>query len=155
HENGSYDLMPTRVTQPPDDGRGEHFRVRIEGFGVGTWDLDLRTRALDWSDTARTLLGIGQDQAASYDLFLSRLEPRDRERVESTITRVCERGGGFDVSFKVAGAANGGQWIRARAGVIRDETGAPRHLSGIFLDIDEEKQVEGALRTRETHLRSI
>jgi len=44
---------------------------------------------------------------------------------------------------------------KARAGLIRDETGTARHLSGIFLDIDEEKQVEEALRTRETHLRSI
>ena len=148
-------MAPTRVTHPPDDGRGEHFRVRIEGFGVGTWDLDLKTWALDWSDTARTLLGIGQDQPASYDLFLSRLEPDDRERVESAIKRVSERGGGFDVSFRVAGTSNAGQWIRARAGLIRDEAGTARHLSGIFLDIDEEKQVEGALRTRETHLRSI
>ena len=148
-------MSPTRVTHPPDDGRGEHFRVRIEGFGVGTWDLDLATRELDWSDTARSLLGIAPDQAPSYDLFLSRLEPRDRARVDSAIGRVCERGGGLDVSFKVAGTSGGGQWIRARAGVIRDDTGAARHLSGIFLDIDEEKQVEEALRTRESHLRSI
>ncbi|MBR0738087.1 PAS domain S-box protein [Bradyrhizobium liaoningense] len=148
-------MSPTRVTQPPDDSRGEHFRVRIEGFGVGTFDLDLTTRELDWSDTARSLLGIDQGQPASYELFLSRLAPRDRDRVESAIKRVSERGGGFDVSFKIAAASGGGQWIRARAGVIRDEAGAARHLSGIFLDIDEEKQVEEALRTRESHLRSI
>ncbi|QIO35474.1 sensor protein FixL [Bradyrhizobium sp. 1(2017)] len=148
-------MSPTRVTQPPDDSRGEHFRVRIEGFGVGTFDLDLTTRELDWSDTARSLLGIDQGQPASYELFLSRLSLRDRDRVESAIKRVSERGGGFDVSFKIAAASGGGQWIRARAGVIRDEAGAARHLSGIFLDIDEEKQVEEALRTRESHLRSI
>ena len=59
------------------------------------------------------------------------------------------------MSFKVAHPSGNGQWIRARAGLIRDEAGTARHLSGIFLDIDEEKQVEEALRTRETHLRSI
>jgi two-component system sensor kinase FixL len=148
-------LSPTRVTHPPDDSRGEHFRVRIEGFGVGTWDLDLTTHELEWSETARTLLGITRDQPATYDLFLSRLAPGDRERVESAIKRVTERGGGFDVSFRVANTSGPGHWIRARAGVIRDEAGTARHLSGIFLDVDEEKQVEEALRTRETHLRSI
>ncbi|EJN11637.1 PAS domain S-box [Bradyrhizobium sp. YR681] len=148
-------MSPTRVTHPQDDGRGEHFRVRIEGFGVGTWDLDLTTRELDWSETAGSLLGLEPNQLASYDLFLSRLEPGDRERVESAIKRVSERGGGFDVSFRVSNASGNGQWIRARAGVIRDDAGVARHLSGIFLDIDEEKQVEEALRTRETHLRSI
>jgi two-component system sensor kinase FixL len=148
-------LSPTRVTHPPDDGRGEHFRVRIEGFGVGTWDLDLRTRELEWSETARMLLGVAQDQPASYDLFLSRLDLDDRTRVDDAIRRVSEHGGGFDVSFRVEGDSGQGQWIRARAGVVRDEAGSARHLSGIFLDIDEEKQVEEALRTRESHLRSI
>ncbi|QDF36610.1 sensor protein FixL [Bradyrhizobium symbiodeficiens] len=148
-------MSPSRVTHSQDDGRGERFRVRIEGFGVGTWDLDLATRELDWSDTARGLLGVERDQPASYDLFLSRLQPTDRERVEDAIKRVSESGGSFDVSFRVANASGSGQWIRARAGLIRDESGAARHLSGILLDIDAEKQVEEALRTRETHLRSI
>lgn len=148
-------MSPTRVTHPQDDGRGEHFRVRIEGFGVGTWDLDLKTMDWEWSDTSRALLGASPDQPESYDVFLSRLEPTDRERVESEIRRVCERGGGFDVSFRVSGAIGGEKWVRARAGLIRDESGTARHLSGIFLDIDEEKLVEEALRTRETHLRSI
>jgi two-component system sensor kinase FixL len=145
-------LSPTRVTHPPD-GRGEHFRVRIEGFGVGTWDLDLRTRELEWSETARILLGVEKDQPASYELFLSRLDIEDRARVDDAIHRVSEHGGGFDVSFKVGFGR--GQWIRARAGVVRDDAGSARHLSGIFLDIDAEKQVEEALRTRESHLRSI
>ncbi|EHR01934.1 sensor protein FixL [Bradyrhizobium sp. WSM471] len=148
-------MAPTRVIHPGDDSLGEHFRVRIEGFGVGTWDLDLKSLELEWSETARILFGIESDQSVSYALFLSRLEPNDRERIEVAIRRVSEWGGSFDVSFKVTGASGKGQWIRARAGLIRDEAGAARHLSGIFLDIDEEKQVEEALRTRENHLRSI
>lgn len=148
-------MSPTRVTHPQDDGRGEHFRVRIEGFGVGTWDLDLKTMELEWSGTSRALLGVASDQPESYDFFLSRIEPKDREGVESAIRRVSERGGGFDVSFRISGAVGGEKWIRARAGLIRDDNGGARHLSGIFLDIDQEKQVEEALRTRETHLRSI
>ncbi|QOZ67492.1 sensor protein FixL [Bradyrhizobium arachidis] len=148
-------MSPTRVTHPSDDSRGEHFRVRIEGFGVGTWDLDLTTRELEWSETARMLLGIGRGQPASYDLLLSRLEPEDRARVEDAIRQVIEHGGGFDVSFKISRNADRGKWLRARAGLIRDDAGVARHLSGILLDIDEEKQVEEALRTRETHLRSI
>ena len=148
-------MAPTRVIHPSDDGRGEHFRVRIEGFGVGTWDLDLATRELEWSDTARRLFGVEQDRAVSYDRFLMLLPPGDRERVAQAIGRATESGGGVDLSFKVGGPTGRGHWIRARAGVIRDESGAPRHLSGIFLDIDEEKRVEGALRIQENHLRSI
>lgn len=148
-------MAPTRVTHPADDGLGEHFRIRIEGFGVGIWDLDLQTRELDWSDTAKRLFGVERDQTVSYDLFLSLLEPGDRDQLLKAIGRTLERGGGLDLSFKVGGASEKGQWIRARAGVIRDDSGTPRHVSGIFLDINEEKHLEEALRSQENHLRSI
>ncbi|PJG50280.1 PAS domain-containing sensor histidine kinase [Bradyrhizobium forestalis] len=148
-------MTPNRVTHPADDGRGEHFRGRIEGFGVGTWDLDLQTRELEWSDLAKRLFGLERDRAVSYDLFLSLLEPSDRDQLVKAIGRTSDGGGGLDLSFKVGSASGSGQWIRARAGVIRDDAGAPRHLSGIFLDINQEKQLEEALRSQENHLRSI
>ena len=146
----------TSIVQNSTDSQAghEHFRLRIEGFGVGTWDLDLRTWELEWSAAAGALLGVVPGQGASYQLWLSLLEPKDRQRLEEAV-RTVESGGGLDVSFKVAGASGNGQWIRARAGVIKDEAGKPRHLSGIFLDVSEEKQLEETLRTRESHLRSI
>ena len=147
----------TSIVQPSADASAghEHFRLRIEGFGVGTWDLDLITKELEWSDAARNLFGVARNQPVTWELFLSLLEPKDRARIEQSIRNVTEHGGGLDVSFKLAGVNGRGRWLRARAGVIKDEAGAARHLSGIFLDIGEEKQVEEALRTRESHLRSI
>ena len=148
--------MPGTIRKSPDDPvRNEHLRLRIEGFGVGTWDLDLATQKLEWSATARSLFGVAPDQPITYGLFLSLLEPMDRERTEQAIKRVTESGGNVDLTFKIAGNAGSGHWIRARGGLVRDDTGAARHISGIVLDIDEEKQLEDALRTRESHLRSI
>ena len=127
----------------------------MEGFGVGTWDLDLSTRKLEWSDATRSLFGVGREEPVSYELFLSLLEPEDRERTDRAISGVAETGGNLDVSFRLGGGHKSGQWVRARGGLIRDDAGIPRHVSGIALDIDEEKQLEDALRTRESHLRSI
>jgi two-component system, LuxR family, sensor kinase FixL len=145
------------VQSSPDAAAGhEHFRLQIEGLGVGTWDLDLATRELEWSNAARALFDrAGGGQAISYESFVSLIEPKDRERTEQAINGAIETGCGLDVSFKVIGMTGRSQWIRARAGLIRDESGAARHLSGIFLDIGEEKQLEETLRTRESHLRSI
>jgi two-component system sensor kinase FixL len=147
----------TSIVQPSADPSGghEHFRLRIEGLGVGTWDLDLATRELEWSDAARNLFGAGSGRSITFDAFLALLQPTDRERTEREIERVIGGDGGLDISFKVGGPGGRGQWVRARAGLIMDETGAPRHLSGIFLDISQEKHVEETLRTRESHLRSI
>ncbi|WP_407176043.1 sensor protein FixL [Bradyrhizobium sp. STM 3562] len=135
--------------------RDEHYRLRIEGFGVGTWDLDVTTRELEWSETARSLFGVPRNQPVTYELFVSLLEPPDRDRIEAAIKRVAEGQGNLDVSFKIPLAAGRMQWIRARGGLIRDDAGVASHISGIFLDIGEMKLLEEALRTRESHLRSI
>src|SRR5579859_801455 len=64
--------VPGTIQRLPDDPiRDEHLRLRIEGFGVGTWDLDLTTQKLEWSDTAKSLFGVARDQPISYRLFLS------------------------------------------------------------------------------------
>ncbi len=142
-------------TSAEDSARSEDLRVRIEGFGVGTWDLDLTTRDLAWSETTRGLFGITRDQVVTYELFLSLLESDDRRGTEQAIAHAIEDCSGLDVSFRVHGANGPNQWIRLRAGLIADETGAARHLSGIVLDINQEKQIEDSLRRRERHLRSI
>ena len=138
-----------------DSARDKNLRLRFEGFGVGTWDLDLETRDLVWSRTTRDLFGIGRDQVVTYELFLSLLEPRDRARIEQEIRTVAGSGGRFDVSIRLRDAAGNPQWVRARAGVVDDGSGAARHLCGVIQDINEEKQIEEALRRRENHLRSI
>jgi two-component system sensor kinase FixL len=148
--------VPGTIRPSPDDPiRNEHLRLRIEGFGVGTWDLDLTTQKLEWSDTTKDLFGVARDQPITYGLFLSLLDPVDRERTEEAIKKVAESGGKMDVSFRVGGSAGSGHWLRARGGLVRDDTGVPRHVSGIVLDIDEQKQLEEALRMRESHLSSI
>ena len=129
--------------------------LRVEGFGVGTWDLDLATRDLVWSATTRSLFGVADDQPVTYELFLSVLAPDDRQRTEQAIKRSIEAGDDFDLSFHLHGTDGRSQWIRLRAGLISDDDGAPRHLRGIVLDINDAKQVEDALRKRESHLRSI
>jgi two-component system, LuxR family, sensor kinase FixL len=153
--NGSEGFGVTGATHPAPEARDQNPRLRLEGFGVGTWDLDLETHDLLWSDTTRTLFGVARDEAVTYERFLSLLEPEDRALIEQTIERVAETGGKFDVSVRVRGANGSHQWVRARAGLVGDGAGAARHLCGIMLDINEEKHIEEALRRREGHLRSI
>jgi two-component system sensor kinase FixL len=145
----------TSTTPSEDLVRDERFRLGIEGSGLGTWDLDLSTKELIWSATTRRLFGISGDKPVSYDLFLSALEPADRDRTEQGIKRSVEGGNYFDLSYRLSKPLGVAHWVRLRGSLVKDQKGLPRHLSGIVLDIDEEKQLEEALRTRERHLQSI
>jgi two-component system sensor kinase FixL len=148
--------VTTTPHSPSDDPvRDERFRLGIEGSGIGVWDLDLSTHKLLWSNTTRTLFGVPNDLSLTYELFLSLLEPQDRERTDQAVKRSVETGYSFDMQYHVGGRSPLHRWVRLRGSVVRDEQGAPGHLSGLVIDIDEQKQVEEALRIRESHLRSI
>lgn len=138
-----------------DPVRDERFRLGVEGSGIGIWDLDLVTQGLLWSNTTRILFGVPKDLPLTYDLFLSLLEPQDRERTDQAVRRSVETGCTFDMQYRIDRGSQSHQWVRALGSVVRDEKGAPRHLSGLVIDIDDQKQVEESLRIRESHLRSI
>jgi two-component system sensor kinase FixL len=147
----------TTIVHPASDDpvRDERFRLGIEGSGIGIWDLDILTHGLLWSDTTRILFGAPKDLPLTYDLFLSLLEPQDRERTDQAVRRSVETGCTFDMQYRVDSGSQPHRWVRALGSVVRDEKGAPRHISGLVIEIDDQKQIEETLRTRESHLRSI
>jgi two-component system, LuxR family, sensor kinase FixL len=138
-----------------DPARDERFLQGIAGAGIGIWDIDLSTRKLLWSGITRALFGVSSELPLTYELFLSLLEAEDRERTEHAIRVSIETGCSFDMQYRVREPSQSSRWIRLRGSLVKDEQGIPGHLSGIAIDIDDQKQVEEALRTRESHLQSI
>lgn len=122
---------------------------------MGSWDLNLQTLELTWSEAARQLFGVSNNDPVSYDLFLSLLEPDDRSRTEQAIHAAAENGSPLDLSYPLRKPSGSTHWVRVRGSVIQEPGGIQRYLSGIVFDVDEEKQLERTLRTREGHLQSI
>ncbi|ABD89578.1 sensor protein FixL [Rhodopseudomonas palustris] len=137
--------------------RSERLQFGIEESGIGVWELNLATRQLSWSKTARDLFGFSGDKPISYDIFLSLLTPEDRARTVLALKQSVDSGDNFDVEYRIERRPGSGtcHWVRARGGVVKAEDGTPRHLCGIILDIDDQKQLEEALRTQQSQLRSI
>ena len=141
----------------PDDLRDPIDRLQhgYAMYGIGTWELDLSTRQLAWSTEARAMFGVPASEPIDYGLFLSLLEPQDRERTESAVERAIATGDPFDIEYRILRHSGGEHWVRARGGAVAGEGAKPSRLIGIMLDIDDQKRAEEALRTREAHLRSI
>ena len=145
--------MPSQIPPPSsfDDTLLQH---GLEDSGIGTWDLDLTTHELALSPTTRGLFGLSPGEPADYARFLTLLQPEDRERTERAIERSIADGTNFDVQYRIVTPHGASRWLRTRSAVVKGASGA-EHLSGIVIDIEEQKQLEAALRVREGHLRSI
>ena len=123
--------------------------------GIGTWELDLHTGELTWSSITRAHFGVPASEPLSLGRFLSLLEPPDRERTELAMQRCIQTGCNFDMEYRIVRPNTGPHWIHIKGGMISSENGRISHISGVVLDIDEQKRLEETLRTREAHLSSI
>ncbi len=123
--------------------------------GIGTWELDLTTGELTWSSITRSHFALPATEPLDLARFLSLLEPPDRKRTEQAMRRCIQTGCNFDMEYRIVRPTTGPHWIHVKGGMITGEDGRISHVSGVVLDIDEQKRLEETLRTREAHLRSI
>ncbi|MBX9645767.1 MAG: PAS domain S-box protein [Xanthobacteraceae bacterium] len=142
---------PFRSQDPLD----QNIRSGAEGSGVGTWDFEFSTRELKWSNTTRKLFGLQPNAPVDYDIFLSLLDLQDRDHTAEAMRMSIETGCNFDVQYRVHRNSNAGHWVRALGAIVDGPDGNHARLSGVMIDIDREKRLEDAVRTRESHFRSI
>ena len=126
----------------------EHrLRLALHAANAGVWRIDILTDELFWSDEFRSLYGYDASTQPSYDVWMTRLHPDDRDRVESDLRRrLTSSEQAFRDEFRIIHPSLGVRWILAIGQIERDATGRAIVVSGISLDITRTKQVEEELR---------
>lgn len=131
---------------------------------AGTFDRPLTEpeRPAVVSDEYRVLYGFGREDAVTYNAWLQRLHPDDRDRMQHLADRVCAQGGEYDVSFRIRHPVHGDRWLHSVGKVIPGVTGQPERLTGITFDITAQQTTLLSLersqkdaRQRLTELESI
>jgi PAS domain S-box-containing protein len=123
----------------------ERLRLALEGAQQGTWDWDLETKALVWSERSKRLFGLAPESSVTYEGFLAALHPEDRQRVLDAGELAVRERTGLQVEFRVTGPDSAIRWLHARSRVFCDDRGEPIRMSGTLLDVTERKQAEEAL----------
>jgi two-component system, LuxR family, sensor kinase FixL len=132
----------------------EHVRYAIQAAGIGTWDWDIDRNAFNCSELCASFYGVGVGAAMNYQTFDSLIHPDDRQKVGLAIAAAMEHGA-FDVEYRIALADGRERWLHTKGWVFRDPGASPKRMSGVTIDIDERKRMEGELRAGKEHLRQI
>ncbi|MBA2271284.1 MAG: PAS domain-containing sensor histidine kinase [Chthoniobacterales bacterium] len=114
---------------------------------LGSWEWDIVANVVTWSDELYRIYGVAPGAfEATYDAFLSRIHPDDRDMVNDTVQRAyAERASyAFDHRFVRPDGSVG--WLHGRGNVLADEQGEPLRLHGVAIDITVRKRSEQFLR---------
>lgn len=105
---------------------------------IGSWELNLATQQLAWSDQTYRIFGLSPDRfVPTRDNFYNLVHPEDREPLRQAINALIQEGGSFDREFRAL-LPNGQERIlhEQAAAVIMPHSGTVK-LVGVVRDITE------------------
>ncbi|MDR9423988.1 MAG: PAS domain-containing protein [Marinobacter sp.] len=113
---------------------------------IGTWEWDLRTNDLFWTNIIPTLFGYPEGELeTSYENFLSAVHPDDRVKVESAINEAIQHDRPYRVEHRVVWPDGTIRWVLETGAVNRDSNGTATHMLGIIQDITKEHEASTQL----------
>ncbi|HNW71217.1 MAG TPA: PocR ligand-binding domain-containing protein [Bacteroidales bacterium] len=123
---------------------------------LGSWELDLKTNKLIWSDEVFRIFGMKpQEHAVTYGEFLESVHPDDRELVDNAYTESIKNGlDNYEVMHRVLNKINDTvRYVHEKCEHIRDEAGIIIRSVGMIHDITEQVETNEKLKQSEEKVR--
>jgi PAS domain S-box-containing protein len=115
---------------------------------LGSWELDLETNRLTWSDEVYRIFGLEpQEFGATYEAFLSAVHPEDRAAVDAAYSGSLSNGlDSYEIEHRVVRRSTGEvRVVHEKCEHTRDAAGRIIRSIGMVHDITERKRAEAAL----------
>jgi PAS domain S-box-containing protein len=117
---------------------------------IGSWEWNVVSGEVTWSDELFRIYGLEPGSIdVSYEDFLARVHPDDREQVDQRNRRCFETHEPFEDVKRIHRADGTLFLMRTRGELVCDADGLPLRMIGICEDVTERERVEvGELRRR-------
>lgn len=121
---------------------------------VGSWEFDLRTQTVTWSDETFRLFGFEANAIVpTYDAYLALVHPDDRARLQADVARSGETGQPFEHDIRLIRVDGQERTFHTAAEVMLDEHDRPMGMTGTVQDVTDFRGSEAATRESEERFR--
>jgi PAS domain S-box-containing protein len=109
---------------------------------IGSWDWDIRTGELHWSDNLFRLFGLDPHAfTPTPERAIERMHPDDRERVRQRVQTAVSTGQLDGLEFVIVRAGGATRHMQSIVASVEKEQGVPRRLLGTVQDVTERRQI--------------
>ncbi|MHA3775408.1 sensor histidine kinase [Verrucomicrobiota bacterium sgz303538] len=125
----------------------EHRRMALDAARVGTWEWDLQSDKIWWSDAIYNIFGISQGSFdGRFESVLQSVHQDDREMVQRAVRR--SRDGtedSYQIEYRIVWPDGTLRYLAARGRTTFGSDGAPVRMAGTAMDVTERKTLEREL----------
>ena len=123
----------------------ERLSVAIEGSGMATWDLDVRTNRVIWSATHFSILGCEPvpDGETTFAVWQNCVHPDDLKQVLQAIETARQTRSLYSPEYRIIRADTKEiRWLRAFGRYLYNAAGEAVRFIGVLFDATDRKQAE-------------
>lgn len=125
----------------------ERLRRSQDFARIGTWDWDIKTGNLAWSDLIGPLFGYGENKPeTTYENFLAAIHPDDKQSVIDAIEQCSKYGVPYDIEHRVVWQDGSVHWVQEKGDIVRNGDGEPIRMLGSVQDITARREYQDQLR---------
>lgn len=107
---------------------------------LGSWEWDMVRNVVSWSDELYRIYGLDRESfGATFEGYLERVHPDDRERVQQIIGSAVEMAEPFSFEERIIRPDGSERALESIGKVLVDEQGSPVRLVGSCLDVTDRK----------------
>lgn len=136
--------------------REELLQLALGANGMGTWELNLVTGKVVWSDRTCALHGVNPHdlQDKTPTAADAKIHPDDQATILELHKKIIAGQDSYDLEYRTLWD-NNTHWIAARGSVLERTDAGPTHLIGVVWDITDAKEAESARLTEKSRLAAI
>src|SRR5260370_24252909 len=134
-------LQASQESEAKLRAREERLQMSLDAANVGTWDWNIRTGEVRWSENLERIHG--QDPGVfrgTFEGFLDGVNPDDRQRVLGAIQNAVVARETYQVEYRSLRSDGTAMWLEG-TGRVSGAAGAPTYVAGIRIDTTEPHQL--------------
>jgi PAS domain S-box-containing protein len=131
--------------------RSERLRDEVERIAqMGSWEWDILSDRITWSRGLFHLYGLepSSDAVATYEEYVARIHPADRDRIQQTVAQARRTGEPFTHVHRVVLASGEERSVLGRGEVVTGADGVPVRMVGTAQDITDRLAMEREVAAR-------
>lgn len=123
---------------------------------IGTWQWEVATGAIAWSDELYRIYGLKpRKEALGFDEFVQLIHPEDREKVTNIVNEAYQTKQSFEFEHRIVLPNKKIRILHGKGKVFADATGAVTRMIGTSQDITERKKADQALHRSEERFNAV